>query len=141
MRQSQYLKQLVAASLKHLLQLRFWRGQLPSSHKVSESTGLVRAITKGLVGRVPATAEPDRGPSRQAKGLTFGIEYLEVALYPDRSVVIDCYFRGHHFFPRRTESMPILAHSDKHKCTPHTPPSFCMNVKRKELQKKHFVND
>jgi len=47
---------------------------------------------------VPATAKPDRGPPGQAKGLSFGIKDLEVAFYPDRSVVIHSYSRGRHFF-------------------------------------------
>jgi hypothetical protein len=80
----------------------------------------VRAITKGLVRGVPATAETDGRPASQAKEFTFGIEDLEVAFNADRSVVIHRYFRGRHFFSRGTESMPILPRNDKHKC-PHPP--------------------
>jgi hypothetical protein len=80
------------------LQLWFWRGQLPSGHSINESTGLVGAVAEWLVRGVPATAETDRGPPSQAKGFSFGINDLEVAFNADRTVVIDCYFRGNHFF-------------------------------------------
>jgi hypothetical protein len=103
-------------------QLGLWWGQLTRTHGIRKPTGLVRAITKGLVRGVPATAETDGRPAGQAKGFTFGIEDLEVAFNADRSVVIHRNFRGRHFFSRGTESMPILARRDKHKC-PH-PPSF-----------------
>jgi hypothetical protein len=54
--------------------------------------------------------------------------------------VIDCNFRGRHFFSRRTgEYVHTRAQRQAQMHPP--PPSFCMNVKRKELQKKHFVND
>jgi len=47
---------------------------------------------------VSATAEPNRGPSCQAKGLSFRIDDLKVAFDADGSIVIDRNFRSRHFF-------------------------------------------
>jgi len=134
------LKQLARWRRRQLpLQFWFWRRQLAGSNGISESTGFVRAIAEGLVCGVPAAAEPDGRPAGQAKGFSFRIKDLEVSFHSDGSAVIDRNFRGRHFFSGRTESMPVLPRSDKHKCTP-TPRAFCMNIKGKDLQKLHFVS-
>ena len=97
------------------LQLRLWGRQLTSCNRIGESTGLVRAIAKRLVSRMPATAEPNGGAASQTEGLALRIEDLEVAFYPDGSVVIDRDFRGRHCFSCVFESMPTLLPSDKTK--------------------------
>jgi len=58
----------------------------------------MRSIAKGLVRGVPTAAETDNRPTGQAEGFAFRIEYLELALNPNGSVVIDSNFRGRHFF-------------------------------------------
>ena len=63
------------------LQLRFWRGQLPSSHSIGESTGLVGAVTEWLVCGVPTAAQTDDGASRKTERLSLRIYDLEVSFY------------------------------------------------------------
>jgi hypothetical protein len=58
----------------------------------------VGAIAEGLVGGMTAAAEPYGCPAGQAERLSFGIKDLELAFDADRTVVIDRYFRGRHFF-------------------------------------------
>jgi hypothetical protein len=58
----------------------------------------MRTIAEGLVRGVPAAAETDDRPAGQTEGFAFRIEYLELALNPNGSVVIDSNSRGRHFF-------------------------------------------
>jgi hypothetical protein len=58
----------------------------------------MRAIAEGLVRGVPTAAETDGRPTGQTEGFAFRIEYFELALNPDGSVVIDRNFCRRHFF-------------------------------------------
>jgi hypothetical protein len=59
------------------LDLRFRWGKLASLLLVLKSGRLVRAIAKGFVRRVPATAEGDGGASREAVRLALHIHQLD----------------------------------------------------------------
>jgi len=124
----------VGRSTSAALQLRLGGRQFPSSYGVGEPTSLMRTVTKRLVCRVSATAEADDGTPRKAEGLSLGINNLEVPFDPDGPVVIDCYFRGRHFSLEEHRVCPYSRATTSTKAP--TPPSFfCMNVKRKGLQK------
>jgi hypothetical protein len=56
----------------------------------------VRAITERLVGALSATTQGDHGTSGQAEGGASGIEDLELAFDPDRTVIQNSNLSGHH---------------------------------------------
>src|SRR6266576_2682597 len=112
LRQSQQLKHS-GLIVSQPLGFRLWGRQLPGGNGIGESAGLMRAIAERLVCGVPATAEPDSGPSSQAKWFSLGIKNFEIAFHAYGSIVIDSNFRGRHFFSWTTGSMPILPCSDK----------------------------
>lgn len=99
----------------HPLRLRLCGRQLSGRNGIGESACLMRTIAERLVCGVPTTAEPNGGPSGQAKGLAFGIKDFEIAFHTDRSVVVNGNFRGRHFFSQVTLSMPTDPQSDKYK--------------------------
>ena len=115
----------VAAYSGRLLQLRFRRGQLSSSHSIGESTGFVGAVAEWFVCGMPTAAKTYDGTSRKTERLSLRINDLEVSFYPDRPVVIDCYFRGRHFFSRRTRKYAHTSPQPQAQMHPPTPASFC----------------
>ena len=87
-------------------ELGLWRRQLPRCHYIVESHTIVRAITKRLVRRVPATAERDDSSPRQPERRPVRIQNLEIALNPDRAIARYGNFRGHVF--HCTAALPLL---------------------------------
>src|SRR6266550_3259166 len=88
----------VGSIVSQPLEFRLGGSQLPGSNGIGKSAGLMRAIAERLVCGVPTTAEPNGGPTSQAKGFSLGIKNFEIAFHADGSIVIDSNFRGHHFF-------------------------------------------
>src|SRR6266550_2336664 len=103
----------VGSIVSQPLEFRLGGSQLPGSNGIGKSAGLMRAIAERLVCGVPTTAEPNGGPTSQAKGFSLGIKNFEIAFHADGSIVIDSNFRGHHFLSWTTGSMPIPPCSDK----------------------------
>src|SRR6266480_1200471 len=103
----------VGSIVSQPLEFRLRGSQLPGSNGIGESAGLMGAVAERLVCGVPTTAEPNGGPTSQAKGFSLGIKNFEIAFHADGSIVIDSNFRGHHFLSWTTGSMPIPLCSDK----------------------------
>lgn len=53
---------------------------------------LVRAVAKGFVFGHAASAQADDGPAGEAINVALGVRDFEIALYFERTVVVDCYF-------------------------------------------------
>jgi hypothetical protein len=65
------------------------RRQFPRRTQRFESRRPVRSIAKRLVLRLPAAAQPDGGPSGEVELLSFLVVNRELALDPNRAVVVD----------------------------------------------------
>ena len=66
---------------------------------IGKADAIVRAVAKGLVGRVSAAAKADSGPTRQTKGCTGRVHDLEITFNPDRTVTINRNLRRCHDLP------------------------------------------
>jgi hypothetical protein len=69
------------------LNLGFGWGELPSLLLVLKSGRLVGAVAKRLVGRVPTTAESDRGASSEAVCLTLHVDELNFPFDTQRAII------------------------------------------------------
>jgi hypothetical protein len=69
------------------LRLGFWWGKLSSLLLVLKSGRLVGAVAKGLVCRVPATAEGDGGASSEAVRLAVHVDQLDFPFDAQRAII------------------------------------------------------
>jgi hypothetical protein len=76
----------------------FWnrRWEVARGHRVGESRAGVAAVAKGLVGGLPAAAQPDRRSPRQTESGPGRIDNFEIALNAEGTVAVDGNFGGRH---------------------------------------------
>jgi hypothetical protein len=103
----------VSCALEHLSCLDFglWRRQIAGFDKISKANPVVRSIAEGFVRGLATSAKANDRATCQAKGLASWVHNLKVALDPNRTVTVNCNFRGSHKFPFSQNIAGPLRHS------------------------------